>query len=57
MPTKSSYLLQMQQKEELDHMEKAGVISKVTDPTLWCTGMVVVQKKGGAVSVCRPQET
>ena len=39
-------------KEELDRMEKAGVISKVTEPTRWCTGMVVVPKQDGAVRVC-----
>ena len=33
-------------------MEKAGVISKVTEPTPWCTGMVVVPKQGRAVRVC-----
>ena len=42
--------------EELDRMERAGVISKVTEPTLWCAGMVV-PKQGGAVSVRRPQGT
>ena len=39
-------------KEELDCMERAGVISKVTEPTPWCTRMVVVPKQGGAVRVC-----
>ena len=39
-------------KEELDRMEKAGVISKVTEPTPWCAGMVVVPKQDGAVRVC-----
>ena len=40
-------------REELDHMnKKAGVILKVTEPTLWCAGMVVVLKQGGAVRVC-----
>ena len=39
-------------KEELDCMEKAGVISKVTEPTPWCAGMVVVPKQDGAVRVC-----
>ena len=33
-------------------MEKAGVISKVTEPTLWCAGMVVVPKKSGNVCIC-----
>ena len=38
--------------EELDRMEKAGVISKVTEPTEWCAGMVVVPKKTGQVRIC-----
>ena len=38
--------------EELDRMEKSGVISKVTDPTPWCAGMVVVQKKSGNIRIC-----
>ena len=33
-------------------MEATGVISKVDQPTNWCAGMVVVQKKSGGVSIC-----
>lgn len=34
-------------------MEESGVISKVEDPTEWCTGMVVVPKKqSNSVSIC-----
>ena len=29
-----------------------GVISKVSDPTEWCAGMVVVPKKSGSVRIC-----
>ena len=36
-------------KEELERMTKLGVISKVTEPTEWCAGMVVVPKPGGKV--------
>lgn len=32
-------------KEELERMEKLGVIRRVTEPTEWCSGMVVVPKK------------
>jgi len=39
-------------KEQLDQMESSGVISKVTDPTEWCAGMVVAPKKGGKVRIC-----
>ena len=33
-------------------MEKLGVISKVTTPTEWCAGMVVVPKPNGTVRIC-----
>ena len=39
-------------KEELDRMEELGVITKVTEPTPWCAGMVVVPKKSGSVRIC-----
>ena len=39
-------------KKELERMEKLGVISKVTTPTPWCAGMVVVPKKLGEVRIC-----
>ena len=38
--------------EELDTMEKAGVISKVSEPIPWCAGMMVVPKKSGRVRIC-----
>ena len=34
-------------KQELDVMEAQGVISKVQQPTPWCTGMVVGKKNRG----------
>uniref|UniRef100_A0A3B1J669 ribonuclease H n=1 Tax=Astyanax mexicanus TaxID=7994 RepID=A0A3B1J669_ASTMX len=34
-------------KNELQRMEKLGVISKVEEPTEWCSGIVVVPKKSG----------
>lgn len=37
---------------ELKRMEDAGVISKVTEPTSWCAGMVVVPKKNGKIRIC-----
>ena len=39
-------------QQELERMEKLGVISKVNQSTDWCSGMVVVPKPGGAVSIC-----
>jgi hypothetical protein len=39
-------------KSELDAMIKQGVISPVTEPTTWCSGMVVVPKKNGNIRLC-----
>ena len=39
-------------QEELDRMESIGVISKVDEPTPWCTGIVLVPKKEGAIRIC-----
>ena len=39
-------------KEELDRMERLGVISPVEAPTDWCAGMVVVPKSNGRVRIC-----
>ena len=36
---------------ELRRMENNGVFSKVTAPTSWCAGMVVVPKRDGTVTV------
>jgi len=39
-------------REELDRMEAMGVISKVTKPTDWCAGMVVIPKTNGKIRIC-----
>ena len=39
-------------KAELERMEKLGVISRVSEPTDWCAGMVVVPKPNGQVRIC-----
>ena len=44
--------LRQKVKMELDKMESMGVISKMDEPTLWCAGMVVAPKKGGAIRIC-----
>ena len=41
-PRNVSIPLRSKVKEELDRMEKLGMITKVTQPTPWCAGMVVV---------------
>ena len=33
-------------------MEEQGVISRVEEPTDWCTGMVVIPKPNGKVRIC-----
>ena len=43
----SHYLFVIKVKQELDAMEAQGDISKVQQPTPWCTGMVVVKKNEG----------
>ena len=37
---------------ELGNMEKQGVISPVTEPTSWCSGIVVMPKPNGSVRIC-----
>ena len=37
---------------ELNRMEANGIISRVTEPTPWCAGMVVVPKREGSVRIC-----
>ena len=39
-------------KEELEKMKKDGVISPVTEPTDWCSPLVVVPKPKGGVRLC-----
>ena len=51
-PQKVPIPMRAKVKEELDRMEKAGVISKVAEATPWCARMVVVPKQGRAVIVC-----
>ena len=38
--------------QQVADMEKAGVIFKVSQPTPWCAGMVVIPKKNGKVRIC-----
>ena len=39
-------------KEELERMEKMGMITRVDGPTDWCARMVVVPKPDGKVRIC-----
>ena len=37
--------------EELNRMESIGVISKVSEPTAWCAGIIVVPKQNGNLRI------
>ncbi len=39
-------------KEELERLEKCGIITKVTKPTPWVNSLVVVKKKNNRVRIC-----
>ena len=41
-----------QVKQELENMEKTGVIFHVDQPSDWCTGMVVVPKPNSKIRIC-----
>ncbi|CAB4013856.1 Hypothetical predicted protein [Paramuricea clavata] len=46
-PRRVPITIQPKLKEELDRMEKLGVISKVTESTDWVSSLVVVEKPDG----------
>ena len=39
-------------KEELDDMEKQGVVRKVEEPTDWVNSMAIVEKPNGSLWIC-----
>ena len=50
-PRHIPFPLCQQVADELNCMEKGGVISKVSQPTSWCAGMVVVPKKNVKIHI------
>ena len=44
--------LQNEVIKQLKEMEDTGVISPVTSPAEWCSGMVVVPKKSSKIRIC-----
>ena len=42
-------------RDELKRMQSMGVISPVSEPSPWCSGMVVVPKPSGQVRMCGSQ--
>ena len=51
-PRRVPITIQPKLKEELDRMEKLGVISKVPEPTDWVSSLVVVEKPDGSIRIC-----
>ena len=51
-PRKIPHPLLAKVKQELDSMLQQGVISPVTVPTAWCSGLVPVPKPNGNVRLC-----
>lgn len=51
-PRRIPHALRDRLKGELDTMENAGVISKVTQPTDWVNSLVVVEKPNGNLRIC-----
>ena len=51
-PRKIPYPLLPKGKQELGSMLQQGVISPVTVPTAWCSGLVQVPKPNGNVRLC-----
>ena len=39
-------------KQEIQRMEKLGVISRIEEPTPWCAAMVIVPKPSSSVRIC-----
>ena len=53
VPRKIAHLLyQTKVKAEIYRIEKLGVISKVDQPTEWCSYMVIVPKGNDKVRIC-----
>ena len=51
-PRKVPFALKDRLKNELDHMEKMGIIEKVEKSTDWVNALVVVEKPNGKLRIC-----
>jgi transposase InsO family protein len=51
-PRKIPHPLRQKVKTQIESMVKSGVISPVTEPTDWCSGMVAVPKTDESVRIC-----
>ena len=54
-PRRIAIPLLLKVREELSRMESMDVIERVTEPTDWCSGMVVVPNANGKVRICVDQ--
>ena len=52
VPRRVAIPLMRQVKNELARVEQLGVIARVSEPTAWCAGMVVVSKPNNKVRIC-----
>ena len=50
-PRRVAHPLMPRVREELERMEKIGVITKISGPTEWCAGIVVVPKPNGKIRI------
>ena len=51
-PRRIALPLMLKVKQELESMEKMGVIARVEQPTDWCAGVVIVPKPNGSLQIC-----
>ena len=51
-PRNISLPLREKVKQEIQRMERLGVISKMNEPTQWCAAMVVIPKLSGSIRIC-----
>ena len=51
-PRRIPYPLRPKVHDELNRMEQLGVISKISEPTPWCAGIVTVPKVDSRVRIC-----
>ena len=52
VPRRVAIPLMRRVRDELNRMERLGVIARVEVPTEWCAGMVVVLKPNGKIRIC-----
>ena len=52
VPRRVAIPLTQSVKDELESMERLGVITRVSEPIKWCAGMVVVPKPNKKVRIC-----